>query len=271
MRRWFCITVVLCFVLAAPMPAQVGPALALFPIVMKFIGHFLHVTPSTPSGQPSVQETPGIVIEIPNAAVHPAKQLCQNWTWAASVESMLAPTGVPLTQDDMVTRAEGGSVCKDRNPNFERMTRVLDGTYYLDDGHKVRVETRNVTGAPTVIDDILMSMKTQHPLILFWKGHAYLLKGVVYSEFLISSNGARVFEINELKLLDPTATKAEEREVSFLRDRDDANEIDGVMDVRVTPEDGQSWLHPETEYGKNHQSPAERPLPPLAPPPRTIN
>ena len=269
MRRTLLATIILCFALSAP--AQVGPALALFPIVMKFIGHFLHVTPRTPSGEPSVQETPGIVIEIPEATVHPAKQLCQNWTWAASVESMLASTGIALTQDDMVTRAEGGSVCKDRNPNFERMTHALDGTYYLDDGHKVRVETRNVTGAPTVIDDILMSMKTQHPLVLFWKGHAYLLKGVVYSEFLISSNGAKVFEINELKLLDPIATKAEEREISFLRDRDDPNEIDGVMDVRVTSEDGQSWLHPETEYEKNHRSPAERPQPPLAPPPRTIN
>src|SRR6266436_2044162 len=103
MRRASLITIVLCFALSAP--AQVGPALALFPIVMRFIGHFLHVTPATPEGQPTVQETPGIVIEIPEATVHPAKQLCQNWTWAASVESMLASSGIALTQDDMVTRA----------------------------------------------------------------------------------------------------------------------------------------------------------------------
>jgi len=43
------------------------------------------------------------------------------------------------------------------------------------------------------------------------------------------------------------------------------------MDIRVTAEDGQSCCNPETEYGKNHQSPAERPQPALAPPPRTIN
>lgn len=269
MRRLVWVAVLLCFTAATP--AQVAPALALFPIVVRFIGHLLHITPSTPAGQPSVQETPGIVIEIPDATVHKAQQLCQNWTWAASVETLLAPTGVALTQDDMVTRAEGGSVCKDRNPNFEQMTRVLDGSYYLEDGHKVKIETRNVTGVPTVIDDILMSMKKQHPLILFWKGHAYLLKGVVYSEFLISSNGAKVFEINELKLLDPTATRAEEREVSFVRDRDDASEIDGVMDVRVTSDDGQSWLNPDTEYQKNHQSPAERPMAPMPPSPPSIH
>ena len=268
MRRSVCIALLLGSTLFAS--AQVGPALALFPVVVKFIGRALHIIPSPPPGQPSVQETPGIVIEIPDASVHQAQQLCQNWTWAASVESLLAPTGVALTQDDMVTRAEGGSVCKDHSPTFEQMTRVLDGSYYLDDGHKVKLETRNVTGVPTVIDDILMSMKKQHPLILFWKGHAYLLKGVVYSEFLISSNGAKVFEINELKLLDPTATKAEERQVSFVRDRDDANEIDGVMDVRVTSDDGQSWLNPDSEYQKNHQSPAERQMQPMPPPPASI-
>src|SRR4051794_33694375 len=142
MRRWVWLAIVLC--VSVSTTAQVGPALALFPVVMRFIGHFLHVTPATPKGQPSVRETPGIVIEIPNATVHQAQQLCQNWTWAASVESLLAPTGIALTQDDMVTRAEGGSVCKDRSPNFEEMTRVLDGSYYLEDGHKVRLETRNV-------------------------------------------------------------------------------------------------------------------------------
>src|SRR5438270_5030257 len=229
-----------------------------------------HRSPAGANGQPSVTETPGLSLEIADATINQAKQPCQNWTWAAAVETMVAPAGVPVTQDDLVTRAEGGSVCKEQNPSFDRMTRALDGNFYLEDGKKVKLETRNVTGAPTVIDDILMSMKTQHPLILFWKGHAYLLKGVVYSEFLVSSNGARVFEINELKLLDPTATKPEERAVSFVRDRDDANEIDGVMDVRVTADDGQSWLNPDTEYQKNHQSPAERPMAPMPPAPPSI-
>jgi hypothetical protein len=269
MRRAALVAMILCFALSAP--AQLGPYSALFPLVIKFIGMVFHRSPSTPTGQPTVTETPGLTLEITDASVHPAKQSCANWTWAAAVETMVAPEGVPVTQDDLVTRAEGGSVCKDQSPNFERMSRALDGNFYLEDGQKVHLETRNVTGAPTVIDDILMSMKTQHPLILFWKGRAYLLKGVVYSEFLVSSNGAKVFEIDELKLVDPIASKPEEREVSFLRDRDDANQIDGVMDVRVVPEDSQSWIHPETEYGKNHRSPAERPQPGLAPPPRTIN
>jgi hypothetical protein len=269
MRRWCCIALLLGSTLLAS--AQAGPYSALFPLVIKFIGMVFHRSPAGANGQPSVQETPGLSIEITDATINQAKQPCQNWTWAAAVETMVAPAGVPVTQDDLVTRAEGGSVCKEQNPTFDRMTRALDGNFYLEDGKKVRLETRNVTGAPTVIDDILMSMKTQHPLILFWKGHAYLLKGVVYSEFLVSSNGAKVYELDELKLLDPTATKSEEREVSFLRNRDDANQIDGVMDVKIVPEDPQSWLHPEAEYGKNHRSPAERPQPGLAPPPRTIN
>jgi hypothetical protein len=160
----------------------------------------------------------------------------------------------------MVTRAEGGSVCKDQSPTFDRMTRALSGNFYLEDGHKVTLVTRNITGAPTVIDDILVSMRDRHPLIVFWKGHAYLLRGVVYTEIQLSTTGAKAFEITELKLLDPAAAKPEEREVSFVRDRDNADQIDGVMDVLVKPEDSQSWLHPDTEYDKNHRSPAERPV-----------
>jgi hypothetical protein len=259
MRKLLCAALLFCCTMVFAQ-GTVGPALALFPVVVKFIGKVLHIGRSSPKGTHSVQETPGITIEIPDAAVHPAQQPCQNWTWAAAVETLIAPYSVPLTQDEMVTRVEGGSVCKDQSPNFERMSRALAGNLYLEDGHKVTLETRNVTGAPSVIDDILVSMKKNHPLILFWKGHAYLLKGVVYNELIISTNGARVFEIQELKLLDPTAAKPEEREVSFLRDRDDADQIDGVMDVQVKPEDSQSWLHPETEYEKNHRSPAERPV-----------
>jgi len=255
MRKLACVALLFCTTVAI---AQ--SPLALFPIVVKFIGRVLHIGGSSPNGQPGVQTTPGVTLEIEGATVKQAQQLCQNWTWAAAVETIIAPQQVPLTQDEMVTRAEGGSLCKDQSPTFDRMTRALSGNFFLQDGKKVTLETRNVTGAPTVIDDILMSMKQNHPLIFFWKGHAYLLKGVVYDQLIISSNGARVFEIKELKLLDPAATKPEERELSFLRDRDDSDQIDGVMDVVVKPDDPQSWLHPETEYEKNHRSPAERPV-----------
>jgi hypothetical protein len=261
MRKLLCVVVLFVGTMAFAQGA-IGPALALFPVVVKFIGKVLHIGggSSNATGTPSIQTTPGVTIEIPDATVHAAQQPCQNWTWAAAVETIIAPYSVPLTQDDMVTRAEGGSLCKDQSPNFEHMSKALSGNLYLEDGHKITLEARNVTGAPTVIDDILLSMKQNHPLILFWKGHAYLLKGVVYNELILSTNGAKVFEIQELKLLDPAATKPEERELSFLRDRDNADEIDGVMDVQVKPEDSQSWLHPETEYEKNHRSPAERPV-----------
>src|SRR3954469_23806340 len=131
MRRAVLVAIMLCFGL--PAPAQV-PYTALFPIVVKFIGMIFHRSPpSTPTGQPSVTETPGLSIEIADATINPAKQPCQNWTWAAAVETMVAPAGVPVTQDDLVTRAEGGSLCKEQSPTFDRMTHALDGNFYLED------------------------------------------------------------------------------------------------------------------------------------------
>src|SRR3954470_7289558 len=89
MRRTALVAIVLCFTLSAP--AQVGPYSALFPLVIKFIGMIFHRSPSTVNGVPSVTQIPGLAIDIPDASVHQAKQPCANWTWAAAVETMVAP------------------------------------------------------------------------------------------------------------------------------------------------------------------------------------
>jgi hypothetical protein len=209
--------------------------------------------------------------EISGLVALPARQKCENWTWAANLETLLARDHVALPQADWVTRTEGGEVCKDDGPDFETMSRVVTGDYNLDDGRKVHLDVSNVSGAPTVVDDLIAAMKQQHPLQLFWKGHGYILVGVRYDEY-IAPTGARIFQVSELKLLDPFA-EGEKQQVSFRRDTDDSNDIQGIMDVRVRENSGQSWTHPENEYTRNHQTPAERQLPPASPlqpvPPKT--
>jgi hypothetical protein len=97
MRKLACLIVIVFCTLAS---AQVPAALALFPVVVRFIGHVLHIgSSSNATGQLDMKQTPGIAIDIPGASIHPAQQLCQNWTWAAAVETILAAQSVPLTQD----------------------------------------------------------------------------------------------------------------------------------------------------------------------------
>jgi hypothetical protein len=214
---------------------------------------------------------PNQIAEVSGLVAVTAHEKCENWTWAANLETLLARERVTLAQADWVTRTEGGQLCKDDGPDFDTMSKVITGDYNLDEGRKVHLSVTNVSGAPTVVDDLIVSMKQQHPLLLFWKGHGYILVGVRYDEY-IAPNGARIFQVSELKLLDPYA-EGEKQRVSFSRDTDDPNDIQGIMDVRVQESRGQSWTHPEDEYTKHHQSPAERQLPPASPlqpvPPQT--
>jgi hypothetical protein len=54
-----------------------------------------------------------------------------------------------------------------------------------------------------------------------------------YDEY-IAPTGHRMFMITELKLFDP-AGKEGERQQSFLRDRDDPNELNGIFVLSVYP------------------------------------
>ena len=83
-------------------------------------------------------------------------------------------------------------------------------------------------------------MRQGRPLILFWNGHAYLLCGLLYDEF-IASDGGRVFVVREMKLRDPYVAAGDKQFVTFVRGTDDPNDIDGLMQVTVTPVEQQPW------------------------------
>ncbi len=211
-----------------------------FPFIFPIFGRRPHARASQ---QGSI---PGQTAEIAGLKIVPAAQKCENWSWAASMVTSLGVQGVKMRQNDLVLRAYGGEVCKDSAGDFEQLAKVTDGVYHLEDGRKVRLEMRNVTGAPTVVDDLIMATRRGRPVIFFWKEHAYPVQAVVYDE-IIGPNGYRIYQINELKLLDPFQADPGKQAVSFRRDQNDPAEISGVMDVVVTPVTQQEWLHPEKE------------------------
>jgi hypothetical protein len=195
---------------------------------------------AAPSCDPKKPQLPGVVArppqtdEIANLPAVAALQPCPNWAWAAGVEMLLEAQGVRLDQRQWVLKANGGEVCLSR-VSPEQLARVIDGDYALASGRKVRLQARWQNGviAP---DDVIMAARRQRPLLLFWRGHPYVAYGAVYNEF-IASTGNRMFEISEIKLYDPAGV-GEGRYVTFLRGRDDLNDIQGVMDIDVAD---RSW------------------------------
>lgn len=178
---------------------------------------------------------PNQAVQIDGLKVPPPVQKCENWGWAAGLELMLRLQGVDLDQRYWVTKVDGGELCMPQLRPLEELAGFVDGEYLLDVGHKVRLKARYTKGAPTVPDDMIVSLREGSPWLFFWKGHPYLMIGLSYDEY-VGPNNARIFQLKEIKLLDLLTTEDDpKRQVSFVRGRDDAADIDGTMRVQALP------------------------------------
>jgi len=191
----------------------------------------------------ALTKRPPQTVEIANLAVTPARQKCENWAWAASTADMLRTRGLPLKPEDLVLKAYAGEVCDDRLGDLARLAQVPGGDYVRDDASKVRVEGRFTPGL-TAPDDLIASLRRHLPLLLVWRGHPYLVRGAVYQE-LVAQTGEKQVDLIEIKLADAYDPATP---VSFLTERDNPAEVQGTMDVTVTPEPGSDWLRQPTDW-----------------------
>ena len=192
-----------------------------------------------PKGAPLVRR-PDQTAELKAFWLPTPVQKCTNWAWAVAVEAMLKSQQVTMKQNVWVQKADFGEVCNDVAPTMEKLARVVGGPYVLDDGRHVRFEARYVSGAPTIPDDLIAPLRQGRPLLLFWKSRALVVRAVVYDEYIYPNN-QRMFEIKEIKLVDPLL-KGKERELSFVNGRDDPSEIGGFFNVVVIPDKKQTWI-----------------------------
>jgi len=165
------------------------------------------------------------VIEHPQIVT--AERACENWIWAAALDSLLKAKGSATGQEYQILRLYGGTPCTGVK-SYSELADKISHEYVLDDGRRFLLQAQYTAGPPLHIDPLVMAMREQRPLMVIWKSHAYVLTGVSYDEF-IGPNNARILELKELKLADP----ANGESVSFVRERDDSQEINGTMDVTV--------------------------------------
>ena len=206
--------------------------------------------PPQPKGGVSKMLRPDQKVELAELlSMAPAKQKCENWAWAAAVESILRAQEVPLAQSYWVTKADGGEVCKESATDLSALPKLINGSYVLDDGRKVRLVATLVAGAPAEMTAMLEGPRSGRPLLFVWKSHAYVYRGMAYDE-MIAPNGQREFAIRQLKLLDPFFEGEQKQPATYDRDKDDPADINGMIDVVATPIEGPDWLHPEKELEK---------------------
>ncbi|MGH9492980.1 MAG: hypothetical protein ACRD2K_05725 [Terriglobales bacterium] len=184
----------------------------------------------------------GVTAELPSPAATTAAQKCENWAWAAGVETLLRSQDVQLDQHYWVQKSDGGEICLETLASLEQLARVVTGEYVIDVGRKVRLDARYVLGAPTNLDSIILGLRRGQPALLVWKGHAYVIYGVVYDEY-VSPTGHRFADIREIKLIDPFYAEDERRLVSFVRGRDHPADIGGTFEITITPFLPTDWMH----------------------------
>jgi hypothetical protein len=185
--------------------------------------------------------------EIAGLVSASAQQKCENWAWAAALETALKAQGVNIPQSSWIAKADGGEVCKDQPADIESLAKTIEGEYALDDGRKVRIHVQAVSGAPANLGALIAAARENRPLIFFWKNHAYVYRGLEYNE-MVTTTGTHEFEVEHLELLDPFFDTAEKQAATFERDKDNPADINGMLDLKVTPIEGPDWMHPDNAF-----------------------
>jgi len=158
-----------------------------------------------------------------------AQRQCENWIWAAALDSLLQAKESATGQEYQILRLYGGALCT-QVKSYSELADKISHEYVLDDGRRFLLQAAFVPGPPVYIDPLVIAMREQRPIMLIWKSHAYVLTGINYDEY-IGPNNSRILALKELKLADPATGES----VIFLRERDDPQEINGTMDVMVKP------------------------------------
>jgi len=162
-----------------------------------------------------------------------AAKPCANYGWAAALVSVLKQQGVEMAQKDWIERSFGGDKCVDTALDFAYLARRVTGDYTLADGRHIRITAEWMAGAPESADPLIADMKLGRSRILVWNGKTFLLRGILYDVEYLTYNRIYYY-MRELRLVDPMAVAGTPaRNAVFLRDKDDAATIQGMLTVTV--------------------------------------
>jgi len=172
-------------------------------------------------------------VSLSKADLKPAERPCENWSWVAGITDMAEASGASIAQQYLVDRLYGGSVCLQSAGDFGDLAQRISHDYVLPDGQKFRLSAQFSAGAPSQADPLIMAMRQNRPLMLIWRNHSYLLTGMTYDEY-IAPTGNKMFMVTTLTLFDPEADEGK-REQSFVRDRDNPDDLNGLLELFIYP------------------------------------
>jgi len=198
---------------------------------------------------PAAPEQPGKEKSLPKGVIHEeevkevpvvhATEPCNNFSWGAALEAVLASQKVDLKQESWIDKYYGGDVCLEDIGSPDTLIKNAEGEYVLDDGRHVQLTLEYFSGLPANSSALLVPIMTGELLILFVDGKAEVLTGAKWDDYL-SKRGERLIDLQELHLNDPTLPPNQQR-VIIETSSSDLSKITGFMKVKATEVHQQYW------------------------------
>lgn len=110
----------------------------------------------------------------------------------------------------------------------------LEGRHLLSDGRPIKVTTEYLAGDQVTGGHLVKMIHDQHPALMEWNSHLYVVHGVVYF-WVADESGGTYAQLRKLLLWDTRYSDAR-REVSFTLGSDDAGKIEGFLFVQAVPQ-----------------------------------
>lgn len=175
-------------------------------------------------------------IQLQNFRATEAARDCDNSILAAALESVLSYDGVRVQQSYWIDKLFFGRNCSTARINYEKLASGINRDWVLDDGRKITLRARYLTGADVSADAVILQLNAKRPMIFVWKDRPYLIYGAAYDKVVnVStdvSTGNIQYVIRKLDLIDATK-KAEQGLLSFDRSKENSAEINGIMTLDV--------------------------------------
>ena len=109
----------------------------------------------------------------------------------------------------------------------------LQGRHLMSDGRPVMVTVVDLAPQATRNPGtVVNALSNKRAMLLMWNSHLYVLYGARFDEALYT-DGSLTKTINQLFLLD-TRYSDSRREVSFTREKDDWNQVEGLLLLSVS-------------------------------------
>jgi len=105
----------------------------------------------------------------------------------------------------------------------------LDGRHLLGDGRPIHVTAAYLTPEAVTASHVVGELADQHPMLMQWNSHLYVVYGVVYVRTEDPSEPGTVGMITRKFLLWDTRYSDERRNVVFDRESEDPNKVQGLL------------------------------------------